>query len=204
MSTGIIKYLVGHSGFLFRVTRASLDIFVTKEFRRKVRNKGEVDIRWPLYIKGEKYVNVGNSFRTGPGFRCECIDNYYGKEYSPELQIGDYVSFGFNCHVGCASKIIIGDYVLFGSNVLITDHNHGRFSVEERDVPWVQRNLFVKGPTIIEDNVWLGDNVVILSGVTIGKGSVVGANSVVTKSIPSYSMVIGSPARIVKRLSIES
>ena len=204
MSTGIIKYLAIHSGFLFRAIRASLDIFVTNDFQRKVKNKGVVDIQWPLYMQGEKYVNVGNNFRTGPGFRCECIDNYYGNNYCPNLQIGDFVSFGFHCHVGCVNKIIIGNYVLFGSNVLITDHNHGHFSEAEVNIPWVQRSLYVKGPTIIEDNVWVGDNVVILSGVTIGKGSVIGANSVVTKSIPAYSMAIGSPAKIIKSLSINS
>ena len=202
MNTGFIKYLVVHSGFLFRILRASLDIFVTNDFQQKARNKGVVDIQWPLYMKGGKYVIVGDHFRTGPGFRCECIDYYYGSTYYPELNMGDYVSFGYHCHIGCVNKIIIGNYVLLGSNILITDHNHGHFSEEEKDIPWVQRELYTKGPVIIEDNVWVGDNVVILSGVTIGRGSVIGANSVVTKSIPAYSMAIGSPAKVIKGLSL--
>ena len=48
--------------------------------------------------------------------------------------------------------------------------------------------------------LWFGTNVTILSGVNIGRGCIVGANSVVTKSLPPYSVAIGSPARIVKKV----
>lgn len=52
---------------------------------------------------------------------------------------------------------------------------------------------------IIEDDVWCGANVTILKGVTIGRGSVIAAGSVVTKSCPSYSIIGGVPAKILKR-----
>ena len=68
------------------------------------------------------------------------------------------------------------------------------------DIPWANRDLHIKGPVLIEDSVWIGDNVVVLSGVTIGKGSVIGANSVVTKDIPPYSMAVGCPAKVIKKL----
>lgn len=51
---------------------------------------------------------------------------------------------------------------------------------------------------IIEDDVWIGANSVILPGVTIKKGAVVGAGSVVTKDVPSYAVVCGNPARVIK------
>lgn len=199
---GIISGLVRHSGGLFRVFRAFLDIFVTNEFKQKVRCKGDADLRWPLYLIGGEFVTVGDKFRSEPGFRCECLDHYRGKQYSPQLIIGNYVSFGYYCHIGCVEKIYIGNYVLFGSNILITDHNHGRFIHKDKDVPWIYRDLYVKGSVHIEDNVWIGDNTIIMSGVTIGKGSVIGANSVVTHDIPSYSMAVGCPARIIKSLEI--
>lgn len=57
-----------------------------------------------------------------------------------------------------------------------------------------------KDPCIIEDNVLIGANAVILEGVRIGENSVVGAGSVVTKDVPPNSVVIGSPAKVVKEI----
>jgi acetyltransferase-like isoleucine patch superfamily enzyme len=39
-----------------------------------------------------------------------------------------------------------------------------------------------------------------MPGVTIGKGSIIGANSLVTKSIPEYSIAVGSPAKVIKKV----
>lgn len=50
----------------------------------------------------------------------------------------------------------------------------------------------------IEDDCWLASNCIILAGVTVGKGSVIAAGSVVTKDVPPYSVVAGSPAVVIK------
>lgn len=55
-------------------------------------------------------------------------------------------------------------------------------------------------PVRIEDDCWIGGNVTILPGVTIGRGCTVGAGSVVSRSLPPFSVAIGSPARVVKSL----
>ena len=60
-----------------------------------------------------------------------------------------------------------------------------------------------KGGIVIGDNVWIGDKCTILSGVSIGDGCIIAANSVVTQNVPSYSVVAGVPARIIKQLSDE-
>lgn len=51
---------------------------------------------------------------------------------------------------------------------------------------------------IIGNDVWIGCNSTILRGVTIGDGAVIGANSLVTKDVPPYAIVVGSPAKILK------
>lgn len=52
---------------------------------------------------------------------------------------------------------------------------------------------------VIEEDVWIGANATILAGVTIGRGAIVGANALVTKDVPPYTLVVGSPARVVRK-----
>lgn len=59
-------------------------------------------------------------------------------------------------------------------------------------------------PVVVEDDVWIGSNCIILPGVRIGEHSVVGAGSVVTKSVPPFCLVVGNPARVVRRYDRKS
>lgn len=52
--------------------------------------------------------------------------------------------------------------------------------------------------TIIGNDVWIGSRVTIMQGLNIGTGAVIGAGSIVTKDVPPYAVVAGSPARIIK------
>ena len=89
-----------------------------------------------------------------------------------------------------------------GRRVTITDNSHGKnTSYVEFQLSPCKRNIYSKGPVIIEDNVWIGDKATILAGVKIGFGSIVGANSVVTKDVPPYSIVGGVPAKILSTLN---
>jgi len=55
-------------------------------------------------------------------------------------------------------------------------------------------------PIRIERNVWIGFDVCVLPGVTIGEGSVIGARSVVVENVPPFSVAVGNPARIIRKL----
>lgn len=55
-----------------------------------------------------------------------------------------------------------------------------------------------KGDIILGSDVWLGHGVLVLSGVKIGNGAIVGAGAVVTKDVPDFAIVGGSPARFIK------
>jgi acetyltransferase-like isoleucine patch superfamily enzyme len=157
----------------------------------------------PIFIKGSKYISIGNKFSSEAGLRIEAWDSHLNDKYKPEIIIGDNVSFSFNCHVGAIRKIIIHDNVLIGSNVFITDHSHGEVNETILPIPPAKRKLFSKGEVIIEKNVWIGENVSILPGVRIGANSIIGANSVVTKNIPPNVVAAGNPARTVKILSFQ-
>ena len=157
-------------------------------------------IKTPSYIKGSKYITLGENFKALSGLRLEAWDSYCGYDYFPSINLGSNVSLGNNCHIGAIDQIIIGNNVLMGSKIYITDHFHGAISAEDKAIPPVQRKLFSKGPVIIGDNVWIGDNVVIMPGVTIGKGAVIGANAVVTKDVPDYGVAVGVPAKVIKTI----
>lgn len=55
-------------------------------------------------------------------------------------------------------------------------------------------------PIKVGNNVWIGGNVVVLPGVTIGDNVVIGAGSVVNKDIPSNSVAVGNPCKVIKSL----
>ena len=53
---------------------------------------------------------------------------------------------------------------------------------------------------IIKKGAWIGAGASILPGVTVGKYAIVGAGAIVTKDVPDYSVVVGTPAKVVKKL----
>lgn len=157
-------------------------------------------IEKPLYLKGGKYMSIGENFNALERLRLECWDNYQGEKFTPQLTIGNNVSVNYNVHIGCINQISIGNNVLFASNIFISDHQHGFIDTRDSNVPPLARNLYSKGPVIIEDNVWIGENVAILPNVTVGKGCIIGANAVVTKSFPENCVLGGNPAKIIRKL----
>jgi acetyltransferase-like isoleucine patch superfamily enzyme len=110
------------------------------------------------------------------------------------VRLGQRVYLSRGVTVGAVDRVDIGDFALIGPGCYITDADH-RFG--DPLVPVPDQGMSVKGPTVIEDNVWLGANVVVTSGVRIGRHSVIGANSVVTTDIGEFSVAAGIPARVV-------
>ncbi|OLN97348.1 putative acetyltransferase C18B11.09c 1 [Colletotrichum chlorophyti] len=116
------------------------------------------------------------------------------------VDYGCNVIFGKNCFANFnltildVSLVVIGDRVQFGPNVSIYGAGHDT-SVLSR-VKFVEYGL----PVRIEDDCWIGGGVIILPGITIGRGTTVGSGSIVTKSIPPYSVAVGNPAKVIKKL----
>ncbi|KAI8232602.1 hypothetical protein K4K54_011736 [Colletotrichum sp. SAR 10_86] len=116
------------------------------------------------------------------------------------VDYGCNVIFGKNCFANFnmtildVSLVTIGDRVQFGPNVSIYTAGHDT-SVLSR-IKFVEYGL----PVTIENDCWIGGGVTIMPGVTIGRGTTVGGGAVVTKSLPAYSVAVGSPARVIKKL----
>lgn len=149
-------------------------------------------------LGGLKNISVGRDCHFQKGLRLSALTKYMGKDFSSEIIIGDGASFGPNNHITCALKIQIGKNFLTGGGVLITDNSHGQGLMAEMSLAPAAREVCSKGPIIIGDNVWIGENVSVLPGVVIGDNVVIGSNAVVVKDIPSYSVAVGNPARVIK------
>jgi len=178
---------------------AFLDILKSERVRISGKIKGSLSLSSPFHITGIKYMDI-EGLTAKAGLRLECIDKYNGQVFSPKIEIGYGVFMNYNCHIGAIDHIHIGNNVLMGSNVLITDHSHGHNVADEMDTPPVMRELYSKGPVIIEDNVWIGENVCILPKVHIGKGCIIAAGSIITHDVPEYTIVGGNPGRIIRKL----
>lgn len=160
-------------------------------------------IRFPIDLRGKKYIDFGERLTTGIGCRLEAfvVDGNYSKKiiFGKDVQINDYV------HISAMNRVKIGNNVLMASHVYISDNSHGIYkgTIEDSspNTPPQKRNYLIENVKI-GDNVWLGEGVIVMPGVTIGNGCVVGAHSVVNKSIPENCIAVGSPAKIVKKYSL--
>ena len=149
-------------------------------------------------IGGENIV-IGKNNTFGETCMLSAWTEFGNRKYDPQIIIGDNCNFGMFNHFTACNKIVIGNGVLTGMYVIISDNSHGQVNSEELSTPPEKRNLYSKGEVVIGNNVWIGDKSSILAGVHIGDGAIIGANSVVTKDVPSYCVVGGVPAKIIKQ-----
>ncbi|WP_425616574.1 hypothetical protein NA78x_000223 [Anatilimnocola sp. NA78] len=115
----------------------------------------------------------------------------FGTVFShPSATIGKDAYVGLFC---CLGDVDLADDVLVGSHVSIMNgsrqHGTSRLDIPVREQPGVWPRI------AIGQDSWIGDRAVVMADV--GEHCIVGAGSVVTRPVPDYAIVVGSPARIV-------
>jgi len=136
-----------------------------------------------------------------------------------KIEIGDSTFINAGTKIISRESVTIGSYVTISWGCTIYDHNSHSLDYRERQKDIQRQNTdFKKGeyfthskdwsvvksrPITIEDNVWIGFDSVILAGVTIGEGAIVGAKSVVRENVEPWTVVVGNPAVVIKRLKYE-
>jgi UDP-2-acetamido-3-amino-2,3-dideoxy-glucuronate N-acetyltransferase len=127
-------------------------------------------------------------------FKCKVGKNSKIDSY---VYIEEGVTIGDNCKIRpfvfIPTGVVIEDNVFIGPNVTFTND---KYPIAQGEWKLLQ--------TKVKKGVSIGANSVIVPGVVIGEGAMVGAGSVVTKNVPSNTLVAGNPARIIRRLRIES
>lgn len=182
----------------YEIWKLGINLVKTKLFFPRARI-----IRFPLDMRGKKYIKYGEKFTTGTGCR---IEAYRISDVIPEMIIGNNVQINDYVHLACGESLIIEDDVLIASKVYISDINHGNYSGDNQSSPEekAKDRQLSTNPVKIERNVWIGENVAILPGITIGRNSIVGSNAVVTKDIPEDSIAVGNPAKVIKRYNYKT
>ena len=137
---------------------------------------------------------------------------------NPNIIVGDFTYIAdseFENHVTnyypwSRDKLIIGRFcqIATGVEFVMNDANHQMNTVTtfpfytlegwEMNTPDPSDMPF-KGDTVIGNDVWIGQNAVILPGVHIGDGAIIGANSVVGSDVDPYTIVVGNPARALRK-----
>ena len=137
---------------------------------------------------------------------------------NPNIIVGDFTYIAdseFESHVTHhyewnGDKLIIGKFcqIAAGVEFIMNGANHQMNAVStfpfytlegwDMDPPAV-KDLPLRGDTVIGNDVWIGQNAVILPGVHIGDGAIIGANSVVGSDVEAYTVVIGNPARVLRK-----
>ncbi|MGN0929123.1 MAG: CatB-related O-acetyltransferase [Alphaproteobacteria bacterium] len=159
-----------------------------------------------------------NPYQIFPVKGCDSVTYIKPTIKNPNIIVGEFSYFSdvdFEKHITHfydfnGDKLIIGKFcqIASGVNFVMNGANHQMNAVStypfyifngwDEEVLSVS-SLPIKGDTVVGNDVWIGQNATILPGVHIGDGAIIGMNSVVGSDVEPYSIVVGNPARQIRK-----
>lgn len=148
----------------------------------------------PIYLHGINKIFIHKNVRIFPNIRMEV----HGKNAS--ITIKEDVGIAQNVHITSASNLVIGKSCTILANVFITniDHDYTEIGVN------ILKQKIIVTKTQLGENCFIGIGAAIQAGTILGKQCVVGANSVVRGTFPDYSVIVGAPAKVIKRYNLNT
>lgn len=159
--------------------------FKLEDFREIGQN---VTIEKGTLVFHPERIKLRNNIYIG---HCSILKGYYKNI----MEIGEGTWIGQCSFLHSAGGIKIGKAVGIGPYVKILTSSHKE---ENYDIPVLHNPLEFK-EVIIEDGVDIGIGSIILPGIKIGERAIIGAGSVVTHNIEPYTIVAGSPAKLLTK-----
>ncbi|SBS61190.1 acyltransferase [Vibrio atlanticus] len=167
-------------------------LFVLSVFYKNIKFPGYLGK--PIFLLGIKSFRIGQRVRIFPNARMEVHgENAY-------INIDDNVSIGQGFHATSGGELNIGSDTVISGNVVVTNIDHDYKNIELAVLE--QPNLI--SATSIGEGCFIGFGAIIQAGTSLGKHCIVGANSVVRGEFPDYCVIVGSPAKIVKRYDVDN
>jgi acetyltransferase-like isoleucine patch superfamily enzyme len=142
----------------------------------------------PMFLRGVNRISLGKRVFIRDGIRLEVIDQ-------GEIVIEEGVGIEQRCHITSAGGVRIGKNTTVLFDVMITDIDH---EYQALGVSIAKQPLLIR-PTLIGENCFIGSGAKIQAGSVLGRQCIVGANAVVRGEFPDYCVIVGVPAKIVKR-----
>lgn len=146
-------------------------------------------------LEQEKRFNMLKDMFAEIGEGCYIEPPFYSNFGGKHVHFGKMVYANFNLTLVDDTHIYVDDYTMFGPNVTVATAGHPILP-DLRQLGY-QYNM----PVHIGKCCWIGAGAIILPSVTIGDNVVIGAGSVVTKDIPSNSVAVGNPCRVIRQLN---
>lgn len=188
---------------MFRLIRKFLEKYKYKKLKKKLFLEKKVVLRKNV-IFDENTILIGNNIIET---KTDIRNSYIGKgtycRYEGELNDVKILNFS---SIGPRVKIIKGNHptrkiVSTSPFAYSTSHSLKEIGLNFRENTIFEADNFgeeTRYQVIIGNDVWIGADVKILSGIKIGDGAIIGAGAIVTKDIPSYAIVAGIPAKIIR------
>lgn len=155
-----------------------------------------------------EYARISSDVKLGRDVKIFSFVNLYGCEIGDESKIGAFVEVQKGVRIGNRVKIsshtficegvTIEDEVFIGHGVMFINDKYPRATTATGDLQSEADWEVV--PTVVNRGASIGSNATILCGITIGERAIVGAGSVVTHNVPPGVLVVGNPARIIRKL----
>ena len=153
-----------------------------------------------------KFCCIADDVRLGRDVAIYNFVNLYGCEIGDDTKIGSFVEIQKDASVGRRCKISshtficegvrIEDEVFIGHGVCFINDKYPRAATADgrlqTDADWAVQS------TIVRRGASVGSGATVLGGIEIGERAIIGAGAVVTKDVPAYAIVAGSPARILR------
>lgn len=151
-----------------------------------------------VHVTGWKNISIGKN--TG-------VSENTWINVNERLGNKKHIIIGNNCYVGrrnfFSSGILIkiSDYFMSGVECKFMGSDH---LFDNPLLPYISTGTTTTKEIIIESNVWLGAGVTVIGNIKIGRGSIIGAGSLVNKDIPSFSIAVGNPCKVIKRFDFST